>query len=170
MTILEAKKIIELCVDAVKKTDGEDAKVYVNKEYVLQILDMVEETPHLGWPDIPSFPWNPCNPLVTYKDNHWVWKKVSTGTGDDAPGEWHLFYEKSPDPYTPYCDDPNSTGYRPGQPEVHVTCDSIAKHASMHTSTCKPDGTTTITNNSEAPVDASPKRTDFIEDFQPCMN
>ena len=145
MTITEAKKIIEMCADAVRKTDGDDAKIYVNKEYVLSILDMVEESAPITWPDYP-YPWNPTQPGITYKDSdHWVWKKVSTGTGDNDPGEWHLFYEKGPDPYTPYCGDMNSTGQNP-TPEVHVTAS---------------------TPNTETPVDVSPKRTDFIEDFVP---
>ena len=154
MTITEAKKIIEMCADAVKKGDGDDAKIYVNKEYVLQILDMVEIFPRLDYPDIPSFPWNPTQPWITHTDGQWVWKKVSTGTGDDAPGEWHLFYEKGPDPYTPYCDDPNSTGYRPGQPDVHVICDDtvkFTKYANVNTS-AENTSNVTITNDSTTPT------------------
>lgn len=168
MTITEAKKIIELCADAVKKTDGEDAKVYVNKEYVLQILDMVDENPHLDWPDIPSFPWNPMSPGVTYTDGHWVWRKISTGTGDDAPGEWHLVYEKGPDPYTPWCNDPNSTSRQPWQPEVHVTCDDTIKFTkySNDSSMYKDNGVTTTLSSSDKTVDVSPKRTDYIDDFE----
>lgn len=166
MTITEAKKIIELCADAVKKTDGEDAKVYVNKEYVLQILDMVEEPAPIIWPepDYP-YPWHPTNPGVTYTDGHWVWKKISTGTGDDAPGNWHLVYEKGPDPYTPYCDDFNTTGHQPVTPNVHVTCDDT-KYTSSDSSMYKDTGTiTTAMNSKETTVDVSPKRTDFIDDF-----
>lgn len=38
MTVDEAKKIIELCNDTISEND----KVYVNKEYVFKILDMIE--------------------------------------------------------------------------------------------------------------------------------
>lgn len=169
MTITEAKKIIELCADAVTKTTGEETKVYVNKEYILQILDMVEQVPSVpSYPDVPSFPWNPINPGVTYTDGHWVWKKISTGTGDDAPGNWHLVYEKGPDPYTPYCDDFNTTGHQPMTPNIHVSCDDTVKYkySSSDSSMYKDTGTITTTMNSkETTVDASPKRTDFIDDF-----
>ena len=146
MTITEAKKIIEMCADAVRKTDGDDAKIYVNKEYVLSILDMVEEPAPITWPDYP-YPWNPMQPGVTYKDSdHWVWKKVSTGTGDNDLGEWHLFYEKGLDPYTPYCGDINSTGQNP-TPEIHVTAADLSKAAYHDTSMNPNDGTITTAQN-----------------------
>ena len=154
MTITEAKKIIEMCADAVKKGDGDEAKIYVNKEYVLSILDMVEIFPRLDYPDIPSFPWNPMNPGVTYTDGHWVWRKLSTGTGDDAPGEWHLVYEKGPDPYTPWCGDISGTGHQPWQPDVHVSCDDtvkFTKYANTYTS-AENTSNVTITNDSTTPT------------------
>lgn len=47
MTIIEAKKVIEMCADILKKThsDGKEG-LYVNREYVLNILDMVNEDVH----------------------------------------------------------------------------------------------------------------------------
>ena len=110
MTIEEAKKIIDMCADAVKKGDGEDAKIYVNKEYVLSILDMVERTPQITWPDDPyPYPWyptqpwtHPTDPGVTWKDR-FIYKKTTDGTGDDAPGKWIPCRESPANPLTPYC-------------------------------------------------------------------
>ena len=124
MTIEEAKKIIEMCADAVKKGDGEDAKIYVNKEYVLSILDMVERTPQITWPDDPyPYPWyptqpgpyNPLDPGVTWKDR-FIYKKTTDGTGDDAPGKW-VPTPEPPKPWEPWC---NTTGQPPAEPDIHV--------------------------------------------------
>ena len=41
MTIKEAIKVIDMCADAVKNNAND--KIYVNKEYVLSILEMVDE-------------------------------------------------------------------------------------------------------------------------------
>lgn len=152
MTITEAKKIIEMCADAVKKGDGDEAKIYVNKEYVLSILDMVEIFPRLDYPDIPSFPWNPMNPEVTYRgQGQWVWRKVSTGTGDDTPGTWQLIYEKNPDPNTPWCGDISGTGYNPHQNDISVSCDDFKKYAKTYTS-AENISNVTITNDSNTPT------------------
>lgn len=150
MTITEAKKIIDMCIDAVKKTDGDDVKIYVNKEYVLSILDMVEEPAPITWPepDYP-YPWYPTNPGIIYKDsNHWVWKKVSTGTGDDAPGKWVPAIEPGPDPYSPYCD--NSSGSKPSDPPVFVTAETPSEAATVDNSTYKKEGVITTARNSES--------------------
>jgi len=151
MTITEAKKIIEMCVDAVTKTIGEETKVYVNKDYILQILDMVETPVGPSWPDIPSFPWNPMNPGVTYTDGQWVWRKLSTGTGENDPGEWHLIYEKGPDPNTPWCGDINGTGYNPHQNDISVSCDDFTKYARTYTS-AENINNVTITDNVNTPT------------------
>ena len=108
MTIEEAKKIINMCADAVKKGDGEDAKIYVNKEYVLSILDMVEPQTIYPYPDypgtnIPSYPWNPNSPGTTWTDKFIYYKKTTDGTGDDAPGKWVPCRESPTNPLTPYC-------------------------------------------------------------------
>lgn len=119
MTISEAKKIIEMCADAVKKGDGEEAKVYVNKEYVLQILDMVD----------PSF----VQPTPS---------QIGTGTGEWPSNirEWHpddfypygwpkISYKTEPKSPTdiygnpvPYCgNDVNSTGSNPNEHATVIT-------------------------------------------------
>lgn len=166
MTVNEAKKILEMSTDTIRKIN-DDRSEYINKDYVLKVLDMIEETPHLDYPDIPSFPWNPMNPGVTYDGKgQWVWRKISTGTGDNAPGEWHLVYEKEPDPYTPYCNDLNSTGNKPMTPDIHVTCDDSVKFANIDSSMYHNDGTVTTLSSSDKTVDVSPKRTDYIDDFE----
>lgn len=132
MTVLEAKKIIEMCADAVKKTDGDDTKIYVNKEYVLQILDMVEPyTPILPnchgnnddlnktWPTIP-----PTWPQVWYKND--------TDAPDPGPGyekvPWWVWYKNG---YEFTCG-PNSTASKPQDADIVMTFADRHKFAESH--------------------------------------
>lgn len=43
MTVKKAKKVIELCTDVYKRGFESDEKTYINKDYVLSILDMVKD-------------------------------------------------------------------------------------------------------------------------------
>jgi hypothetical protein len=118
MTITEAKKIIEMCADAVKKGDGDDAKIYVNKEYVLSILDMVESVPSGFQPGIEPITtpvWPPTWPQVWYKDS--TGEPESPGPGfEKVP--WWVWYKNPMGDFT--CDS-NSTGSKPQDADVVVT-------------------------------------------------
>ena len=139
MTITEAKKIIEMCADAVKKGDGDDAKIYVTKEYVLQILDMVEpytstlpncpgnnDDLNKTWP-ITTPNWPPTWPQVWYKD----------GTGEpESPGPgfekvpWWVWYKN---PLGDFTCDANSTASKPQDADVVVTSADLSKFNEVHT-------------------------------------
>lgn len=145
MTIEEAKKIIEMCADAVKKTDGDDAKIYVNKEYVLSVLDMVETAPSGFQPGIepittPS--WPPTWPQVWYKTDN-------DGPSDPGPGfekvPWWVWY-KNGNEFT--C---NSTGSKPQYPDIVMTSSDLTKFAESHTNAGDVKNVT-ITSNSTEPT------------------
>lgn len=40
MTINEAVKVIEMCTDTVKRI-GDDNRIYINRDYVISVLNMV---------------------------------------------------------------------------------------------------------------------------------
>ena len=146
MTITEAKKIIEMCADAVKKGDGDDAKIYVNKEYVLQILDMVESVPSGFQPGIEPITtpvWPPTWPQVWYKD----------GTGEpESPGPgfekvpWWVWYKN---PLGDFTCDSNSTGSKPKDADIVVTTagDNLTRFAEVHS---KPEDYKNVTISSES--------------------
>ena len=130
MTITEAKKIIEMCADAVKKGDGDDAKIYVNKEYVLQILDMVEAVPSGFQPGIEPFTtpvWPPTWPQVWYKTNE-------DGPSDPGPGfekvPWWVWYKN---PMGDFTCDATSSGSKPQDADVVVTSTDLHKFNESHT-------------------------------------
>lgn len=177
MTITEAKKIIEMCVDAVKKGDGDDAKIYVNKEYVLSILDMVESIPNTNLPDhqpwtYPTDPniWPPTWPQVWYgKDG----TEIPEGFEKVPWWVWHRDYNQ----FT--CDN-TSTGSKPSDADVVMT----SATTDPLKNTAKPGFFANITDKDmQAPLtdelkrfrenqakntktfDASPKRTDYIDDW-----
>lgn len=178
MTITEAKKIIEMCADAVKKGDGDDAKIYVNKEYVLSILDMVESVPSGFQPGIEPITtpvWPPTWPQVWYKD----------GTGEpESPGPgfekvpWWVWYKN---PLGDFTCDATSSGSKPQDADVVVTS---AGTTDPLKNTAQPGMFANITDKDmQAPLtdelkrfrenqakntktfDASPKRTDYIDDW-----
>lgn len=149
MTITEAKKIIEMCADAVKKGDGDDAKIYVNKEYVLQILDMVE--PYTS--TLPNCPgnnddlnkiWPPTWPQVWYKD--------SPDVSDPGPGfekvPWWVWYKN---PLGDFTCDATSSGSKPQDADIVVTSADSTKFAEVHS---KPEDykNVTITSGSTEPT------------------
>jgi len=43
MTIKEAKKIIEMCTDVIKRGYNSEEKSYINKDYVISVLEMVDD-------------------------------------------------------------------------------------------------------------------------------
>ena len=135
MNIEEAKKVIEMCADAVKKGDGEDAKIYVNKEYVLSILDMVERAPQITGPDDPyPYPWYPTQPGQpgTYPVDPmgWppgypqVWYKDHTdGSNPDFEKvPWWVWYKD----YNQFTCDATSTGSKPTDADVVMTSANTA--------------------------------------------
>ena len=129
MTISEAKKIIEMCADAVKKGDGDDAKIYVNKEYVLQILDMVEAVPSGFQPGIEPFTtpvWPPTWPQVWYKTNE-------DGPSDPGPGfekvPWWVWYKN---PMGDFTCDATSSGSKPQDADVVMTSSDLHKFNESH--------------------------------------
>lgn len=155
MTISEAKKIIEMCADAVKKGDGDDAKIYVNKEYVLQILDMVESN-NSGIIPMPTYPGND-EINKTYPVWPPTWPQVWYKTGPDGPSDPGPGFEKVPwwvwhkNPCGDFTCDSNSTGSKPQDPNVIVTSADPHTFASAMTN---PEDVknTTITSNSGEPT------------------
>lgn len=161
MTIEEAKKIIEMCADAVKKGDGDDAKIYVNKEYVLQILDMVESS-NGGITTIPTYPGTcPCpgNDEINKAYPAWpptwpqVWYKTSPdGPSDPGPGfekvPWWVWYKN---PMGDFTCDANSTGSKPQDADIVMTSADLHKFAESHTN---PEDVknVTITSDSSEPT------------------
>ena len=154
MTITEAKKIIEMCADAVKKGDGDDAKIYVNKEYVLQILYMVESNTG-GITTIPTCPgtcpgndeinkaypnWPPTWPQVWYKDS--TDEPESPGPGfEKVP--WWVWYRNG---YEFTCD-ANSTGSKPQDADVVMTSADLTKFNEAH---ANPEDYKNVTISSES--------------------
>ena len=139
MTITEAKKIIEMCADAVKKGDGEEAKIYVNKEYVMSILDMVDDYKvQPGIDPITTPVWPPTWPQVWYKDG-------TAPEKEKAPWWWD---ERG------FTCGPNSTGSKPSDADIVVTSGSSPA-----------DEIQRFRENNTKPVDVSPKRTDYIDDW-----
>ena len=156
MTITEAKKIIEMCADAVKKGDGDDAKIYVNKEYVLQILDMVESS-NGGITTIPTYPgtypgndeirdkaypaWPPTWPQVWYKTS-------PDGPSDPGPGfekvPWWVWYKD----WNEVTCGPNSTGSKPQDANVVVT--STTDLHKFNESYTNPEDVKNVTISSES--------------------
>lgn len=139
MTISEAKKIIEMCADAVKKGDGDDAKIYVNKEYVLQILDMVESD-NDGIITIPTFPGtSPNNDEINKAYPAWpptwpqVWYKDDSSAPDPGPGfekvPWWVWYKN---PWGEVTCGPNSTGSKPQDADVVMTSSDLHKFNESH--------------------------------------
>lgn len=159
MTITEAKKIIEMCADAVKKGDGEDAKIYVNKEYVLQILDMVEST-NDGITTIPTYPGTcPGNDEINKAYPAWppTWPQVWYKDGTDAPESPGPGFEKVPwwvwykNPLGDFTCDATSSGSKPQDADVVVTSADPTKFAEVHS---KPEDykNVTITSGSTEPT------------------
>jgi len=155
MTISEAKKIIDMCEDITTKSDG-SAKTYVNKEYVMQILDMVDIIPLDLQPgtDKGNLPvWPPTWPQVWYKND--------SDTGfEKVP--WWVWYKGQYD----FTCNGASTGSKPDDnTTVAMTPENLTKFAESY-SNPKDYKNTSIENS----TDVSPKRTDFIDDFKPCTN
>ena len=186
MNIEEAKKVIEMCADAVKKGDGEDAKIYVNKEYVLSILDMVERAPQITGPDDPyPYPWYPTQP-GTHPTNPDVWpptwpqvwyKDHTDGSNPDFEKvPWWVWYKD----YNQFTCDATSTGSKPSDADVVMTS---AGTTDPLKNTAQPGMFANITDdckqapltdelqrfreyqNANKSVDRSAKRTDYIDDW-----
>jgi len=150
MTISEAKKIIDMCIDIVESKDEEKTKTYVNKGYVFQILDMVEtpSSPYIGIKESPSngkdlypvdnypFGW----PKIYYRD--------SLGP---VPSEREKFYPT--DIYgnpIPYCGgDANSTGSKSQDANIVVTSAGLHKSNESHTDPEKIKNVTISSESSE---------------------
>ena len=117
MTIDEAKKILQLGTDTI--TNGD--KIYIDRSYVLAILDMIDIIPLELQPgtDKGNLPvWPPTWPQVWYKDDSgtgfekvpwWVWYKsqydftcngASTGSKPDDSTTVHTSIKR-----TDYIDD-----------------------------------------------------------------
>ena len=145
MTITEAKKIIEMCADAIKKDND---KIYVNKEYVLQILDMVETVPSGFQPGIEPITtpvWPPTWPQVWYKDSTGEPEKPeSPGPGfEKVP--WWVWYKN---PFGDFTCDINSSGSKPQDANVVVTSegghvDDATRYANMDSSMYRDTGVST---------------------------
>lgn len=145
MTIEEAKKIIDMCADAVKKDND---KVYVSKDYVLQILDMVETVPSGFQPGIDPITtpvWPPTWPQVWYKTNE-------DGPADPGPGfekvPWWVWYKN---PLGDFTCDANSTGSKPQDADIVMTSADLSKFNEAHTN---PEDykNVTITSDSTEPT------------------
>lgn len=107
MTKSEAKTIIEMCADVMPVTSAQNNEptVYVNRDYVLKILDMIDENKIEVTPSYPtnipgvSYPKYPWEPQVWYRD------KETPHVPTDIYGN-----------PVPYC---NTTGQNPEQP-IHT--------------------------------------------------
>ena len=164
MTIEEAKKIIDMCVDAVKKGDGEDAKIYVNKEYVLSILDMVETPINIPGTNIPQLDpatspvWPPTWPQVWYKDH------TDGSNPDFEKVPWWVWYKD----YNQFTCDATSTGSKPTDADVVMTTAGTADKSRQMPEELQRFRDSLNSNSAfaKAPAfDASPKRTDCINDW-----
>ena len=112
MTKNEAKTIIEMCADVMPAASShtEEPTVYVNRDYVLKILDMIDENRVEVSPSYPTNipgtnppPYNPWFPQV------WYGNKEVPHTPTDIYGNPIM-----------YC---NTTGQNPEQP-IHTFAES----------------------------------------------
>ena len=106
MTKDEAKKILQLATDTI--TNGD--KIYIDRSYVLAILDMIDTTPLELQPgtdkgNSPVWPpvWPPTQPQVWYGDD--------SGAGFEKVPWWVWFKNQ----YDFTCNG-GSTGSKPGDP------------------------------------------------------
>lgn len=118
MTALEAKKIIEICTDIIKRDDVE----FINKEYVLQILDMVDSS--FIQPTLPQIGIGtgeqPSNIREWRPDDFYPygWPKIYYGNKPGCPTDIY----GNP---VPYCgDNANSTTGNPNEHATIITSDS----------------------------------------------
>ena len=142
MTVLEAKKIIDMCTDI----DTMNGKPYVNKEFVLNILEMIDED-YKTQPGVePIIAPTPTLPPTWPQ----VWYKNDTDAPDPGPGyekvPWWVWYKN---PLGEFTCDSNSTASKPQDANIVTTSADLTKFNESHTN---PEDYKNVTITSDSSV------------------